>query len=45
VCWKVTAEEDPEQVESRLLAEFVADYGALPFANRKGGRRAYFTPH
>ena len=39
VCWKVTAPEDPEDVESALLAKFVTDYGALPFANRKGGRR------
>jgi hypothetical protein len=39
VCRKVTADDDPEEVESALLAEFVTDYGALPFANRKGGRR------
>jgi hypothetical protein len=39
VCWKVTGDDDPEEVESALLAEFVTDYGTLPFANRKGGRR------
>lgn len=38
VCWKPTDEKDPEEVESALLAQFVADFAALPFANRKGGR-------
>jgi hypothetical protein len=44
VCWKVTAEEDPEDVESALLAKFVTDYRSLPFANRKGGRHGRLIP-
>ena len=38
VCWKATPYEEPEEVESELLAEFVADYGTLPFANLERGR-------
>lgn len=33
VCWKVTKESDAEAVESRLLQEFMAAHGKLPFAN------------
>lgn len=40
VSWKITdGEDDPEDVESALLARFERDYAALPFANRKRGRR------
>lgn len=37
VCWQATSDEDPEQVEAELLARFVTDHGALPFANLKRG--------
>lgn len=35
VAWKVTGDEDPRQVEERLLARFREAYGELPFANRE----------
>jgi hypothetical protein len=33
VCWKVLADEDPAEVESRLIQEFKTRYGKRPFAN------------
>lgn len=37
VAWKPTSEEDPEAVESALIAGFTRQHGARPFANRKAG--------
>ena len=33
VCWRATPDEDPRQVERRLMQEFRNQYGKRPFAN------------
>jgi len=39
ICWRTSKEVEAEDVEAAMLAAFVANYGGLPFANLKRGRR------
>ena len=38
VCWKETPAAQAEEVESEFIANFLSQYGSLPFANLKRGR-------
>ncbi|WP_334138930.1 hypothetical protein [Corynebacterium variabile] len=39
VAWLPTPRHNPESIETRLLDDFQARYGALPFANGRAGKR------
>ncbi len=41
VCWRPTNDEDPGDVEEKMLTEFERCHGRLPFANlKRGAKRA-----
>ena len=33
VCWKFVTDEEPREIESRLIQMFISDFGKRPFAN------------
>ena len=36
VCWKLTRDESPREIEKTMIAEFCSAFGRLPFANLTG---------
>jgi len=44
IAWRTADDNDAEALEASLISQFVADFGAKPFANRKVGRRASHSP-
>lgn len=43
VAWRTADDNDAEALEASLILQFVTDFGAKPFANRKMGRRASYS--
>lgn len=39
VAWRSTPDTEAEALEAALISQFLADFGARPFANRKMGRK------
>lgn len=33
VCWKAFQDDDPKKIEQKMLRDFVAEFGVLPYAN------------
>ena len=41
VLWFDTGNDDPEEIEDRLLSEVISTFGALPIWNNKGPKKFY----
>jgi len=40
VAWRLTPSQDPKVFEASMLADFIAAFGRLPFANLKEGKKS-----